>query len=195
MFQIVDKGSTFFTGYVDGDTSESYIVDVEGISQDVSSGQEVQFSGLAPQTTYVVNVSVTGPPLYTQIVIKREEYSNYALSLAEVQVFNQSGVNIALKGTAVQSSVSNEGYAPRAIDDNTNGTFSNGSVTHTEKDGTPWWKLDLKEPSEISHIIVWNRNDCCEDRLNGCVLLVYDTTGDSVRHVLNSNRQQTFKIS
>ena len=55
------------------------------------------------------------------------------LSLAEVQVFS-NGTNIALKGTATQSSTDYEGPPKLAIDGNTNGDYNVAkSTTHTKR--------------------------------------------------------------
>lgn len=83
------------------------------------------------------------------------------LNLAEVEVFS-GGKNIALKGKATQSSVSNGGTPDLAIDGNTDGDMPQGkSVTHTHgnKRGSPWWQVDLGQTLPIERIVIWNRTD------------------------------------
>jgi hypothetical protein len=81
------------------------------------------------------------------------------LSLAEVQVFKGSE-NVALKGTASQSSTDYEGHAKLAIDGNTNGDYTVAkSTTHTAQSDNPWWEVDLGSPQPIDRIVVWNRTD------------------------------------
>jgi len=65
---------------------------------------------------------------------------NKILSLAEVEVFDSSIHNIARlpDATASQSSTSSDGLAERAIDGNT----SEGSVTSTDTESNPFWKLE-----------------------------------------------------
>jgi hypothetical protein len=85
--------------------------------------------------------------------------SEKALSLAEVQVF-QGNKNLALDGTASQSSTAFNGPARLAIDDNTNGDYEKAkSTTHTETSENPWWEVDLKEPHPLDRIVLWNRTD------------------------------------
>src|SRR5262249_30429558 len=73
--------------------------------------------------------------------------SNY-LSLAEVQVFGTapSASNLA-QGKAASQSSTLPGYSTAgpgsAVDGNTDGNFSNGSVTHTNLDANAWWQVDL----------------------------------------------------
>ncbi len=81
------------------------------------------------------------------------------LSLAEVQVFHKDQ-NIALQGSAKQSSTGFDGPAELAIDGNTNGHYTEAkSTTHTEISKDPWWELDLKSSSAIDRLVIWNRTD------------------------------------
>jgi putative heme-binding domain-containing protein len=100
---------------------------------------------------------------------------NKTLTLAEVQVFSD-GQNIARRGKAKQKNTAFGGDARRAIDGNTNGSYSAGGQSHTEENtSNPWWEVDLGGEAPIDRIIVWNRTD--EDlvkRLNGFTLKVLD---------------------
>lgn len=68
--------------------------------------------------------------------------------------------------TATQSSTSNGGHAKLAIDGNTGGNFFDRSVTHTGLEDSPWWMIDLGEVYEVREVKVYNRTDCCRDRLD-----------------------------
>lgn len=81
------------------------------------------------------------------------------LSLAEVQAI-AGGENIAPRGTASQVSVAYDGPAKLAIDGITDGHYFNAkSTTHTETQNNPWWELDLKEPTSLEKVVLWNRTD------------------------------------
>lgn len=80
------------------------------------------------------------------------------LHLAEIEVFHDD-VNLATSGTARQSTTSFNGGAERAIDGNTDGTWSNDSVSHTAFEANPWWEVDLGAMQEVSRIVIWNRTD------------------------------------
>ncbi|MBI4976770.1 MAG: SUMF1/EgtB/PvdO family nonheme iron enzyme [Spirochaetes bacterium] len=88
------------------------------------------------------------------------------LSLAEVEVQSE-GKNIAPQGKASQSTTASGADAARAIDGRTDGAWSSGSVTHTTEKIPGWWELDLGAEKNIESIRVWNRTDCCGDRLVG----------------------------
>jgi len=82
-------------------------------------------------------------------------------------------MNLALGGTAKQSSTHLSGDASRAIDGNTNGNYDEGSVTHTAKGRNPWWGVQLQEEQEINEIVLFNRTDNSV-RLSNFKLTVYD---------------------
>ncbi len=103
------------------------------------------------------------PGRYVRIELSGDER---VLSLAEVQVF-RNGRNLAVNGTATQIDVDFSGWPNRAIDGNWDGDFNRGSVTHTTETTDPWWELDLGTEQIVDQITIWNRTDCCSDRLEG----------------------------
>jgi alpha-L-fucosidase 2 len=74
-------------------------------------------------------------------------------------------VNLALHKSAGQSSTAFGGAAGRAVDGNTGGSYGGGSVTHTDFQDEAWWQVDLGAAEPISRISIWNRTDCCAERL------------------------------
>ena len=100
------------------------------------------------------------------------------LSLAEVQILQygaQPEVNVAPFGIATQSSDhSPAGIAARATDRNTDGFWSQGSVSHTLPGPGAWWRVDLAWRTDVNEIRLWNRVDCCSNRLSNFRLSVFD---------------------
>jgi hypothetical protein len=98
------------------------------------------------------------------------------LHLAEVQVFS-GGQNVALKGTAKQSSTDFGGDARRAIDGNTNGDYNANSVCHTGLEDNPWWEVNLGQEMPVEKIVLWNRTDGGEgisSRMKGYRLVLFE---------------------
>ena len=96
------------------------------------------------------------------------------LSLAEVQIFSGKE-NIALKGTAKQSSTAYNAQAKLAIDGNTAGDFTKKSVTHTNREKNPWWEIDLGSMQQIDRISLWNRTGPnMPRRLDNCRVSILD---------------------
>ena len=97
-------------------------------------------------------------------------------------------VNVALGKTAIQSSTLPHGTLPdarKAVDGNTNGFFNAASTTHTGYiegtiDPNPWWEVDLGGDFSIDRVKLWNRQDCCSDRLRNAIVDLLDGSGNVV---------------
>lgn len=77
--------------------------------------------------------------------------------------------NVALGKSASQSSTYMAGTeAAKAVDGST------GSITHTRNDNYAWWQVDLGASYSIDEIRIWNRADCCGDRLSNFYVFVSD---------------------
>ncbi len=106
---------------------------------------------------------------YVRVEVDRKSI----LTLAEVQVFSQ-GENVAPRGQASQSGTSHGGVAERAIDGKTDGDWQAGSCTATLDQDAPWWEVDLGANYPVDRISIWNRTDCCTERLADFTLSVLD---------------------
>ena len=84
--------------------------------------------------------------------------------------------NVALGGVAAQSTNYNatSGLPINAIDGNTDGTWANGSCTHTDPtSNNNWWEVDLGGSFPIGPILLYNRFDCCHTRLSNFRVSVF----------------------
>ncbi|MGI8741928.1 MAG: discoidin domain-containing protein [Bryobacteraceae bacterium] len=103
------------------------------------------------------------------------------LSLAEVQVIGTggapSGSNLALGKAATQSSTYpfTGAGAGSAVDGNTDGNFQDNSVTATNMEANAWWQVDLGASATVNSIVIWNRTDCCSNRLSDYWVFVSNT--------------------
>jgi hypothetical protein len=84
--------------------------------------------------------------------------------------------NVALGKPAAQSSTGWGGTADRAVDDNPDGNWFNGSVSSTGPDteDQPWWQVDLSDSYQIQEIKVYKRTDDCGYLLSDFYVLVSD---------------------
>jgi hypothetical protein len=100
------------------------------------------------------------------------------LSLAEVQVLGAWAAplfDLALGKTATQSSTAYSRPAANAVDGNVDGAYMNDSITHTDLNTNAWWQVDLGASASITSIRIWNRTDCCSNRLSNYWVFVSDT--------------------
>ena len=85
------------------------------------------------------------------------------------------GRELARGKPAVQSSTLSHALNPiasRAVDGNTDGNFAASSVSHTNADAAAWWQVDLGSTYDISEVRLWNRTDCCAERLQNAYVFV-----------------------
>ncbi|KRV47874.1 glycoside hydrolase [Wenjunlia vitaminophila] len=83
--------------------------------------------------------------------------------------------NLVFGASSTQSSTDYNGAAARAADGNRYGDFTGGSVTHTSQEAEPYWQTDLGASKRLDKVVVWNRTDCCVDRLSNFWVIASDT--------------------
>jgi hypothetical protein len=83
-------------------------------------------------------------------------------------------LNVAIGKSVRQSSVGG-GDARLAVDGNTDGEFARGSVTHSGREANAWLEIDLGQVETIDNVSVWNRTDCCGERLHDYWLFISET--------------------
>lgn len=91
--------------------------------------------------------------------------------------------DVAMLGTATESShyPHPAESAAHVIDGNTDGNFGDGSMNHTRYDsgngvgnGFAWWSVKLDKEYLVQDINIWNRTDCCTDRLRDFTVTLFD---------------------
>ncbi len=84
--------------------------------------------------------------------------------------------NIALRRPTSMSSLYHGAYpAGNAVDGQPNNFFHTQSGDHN-----PWWRVDFELGSIVSRVIIYNRVDCCRERLDNSVVSLLDSQGNSV---------------
>lgn len=148
------------------------------------------WQGGRPLIDYAADTTATRP--YTHAETWDEANSRLTVSIVHnglvkfsIRTDGEGGptaANLALGKPATQSSEWPGGAtAARAVDGNTNGDFLAGSVSHTrEGQADAWWQVDLGAEQDIGDIEVWNRTDCCADRLSGYTVELRDAANTVV---------------
>ena len=126
--------------------------------------------------------------------VRIELEGHNALSLAEVQVLRAE--NIAWKKQASQSSTAYGGDANRALDGNTNDTYSQNSITHTNFENKAWWQVDLGRSEQVGLVRLFNRGDGeVAKRLSNFDVILYDDKGQEVsRQYINHLQKNQLDI-
>ena len=172
---------------IENNNSSSTITTSEGTSVMIDNGT----------TPYQPPPPPPPPPLpyidRIRIIAKKNDSDNY-ISLAEVQVWDESGRNVALGKKTTQSSTGWGGDASRAVDGNTSGNWFDSSTTHTYNGANEYWELDLTQKYSIKEIKIFNRTDCCWKRLEGASLQLINGSVVNKTFTLTAEFKQVFKF-
>ncbi|MBX3015411.1 MAG: discoidin domain-containing protein [Caldilineaceae bacterium] len=105
--------------------------------------------------------------------------------------------NLAQGKSSSQSSTANGGSAARAVDGNPNGNWHGGSVSHTNNNTNAWWQVNLGSSYALNNIVLWNRTDCCANRLTNFYVFVAnsDMTGRSFSSLVNDNTVWRYRMT
>ena len=150
--------------------------------------------------TLLPDSSDSNPPPKARFVRVELMGNDRILSLAEVQVI-AAGKNVALSGTASQSSTDFGGEAKRAIDDNTTGDNTKNSTTHTAISANPWWEVDLGSEVPVEQVVLWNRTDgSVQNRMDGAEVKLLDANRkelaqESIAQAPKTSKQLQFQES
>ena len=118
------------------------------------------------------------PEVSTETLDPRAQASIRESYIKECTDMEEKSMNVALnKPTKQSSTYGHTRHSPHSglvVDGNTDGMFWRRSVSHTNRDSNPWWEVDLQRDYTIKEIVVYNRRDCCEGRLQGFKIYLYN---------------------
>ena len=133
--------------------------------------------------------------------------SNDYIHIQELQAYDSNNLNVALKNKGANAAASDTGWRGHVnypIDGVKRSHYHWPNSVHTGRglrNGKPrWYKVYLPKTNNITRIVVHNRPDCCQSRLDGAQLLLWDTKnfGSTPKLVfrarLNSNMKQIFLL-
>lgn len=131
--------------------------------------------GRATEDAGVIRLAAVGKTGYTTPQLQT---FNEALGLGQYVPTSNSQPDspqhslLSVGKPALQSSTDYGGSAKLAVDGNTNGIWMINSVTHTAFEAQSWWQVDLGGINKITKVEIYNRTDCCSDRLRNFVIAI-----------------------
>jgi hypothetical protein len=141
-----------------------------------------RYTNGVPDTVVVPGTRKRGR--YVRIYVPGPQF----LSLAEVEVWGAVNLTYGKFLFPTQSSDPFGAPAYRATDDNANGNYWAGSVTHTDHDNQAWWQIDLGAVHEIAAVDIWGRSDSDWDRLANFYVMASDTPFNSTNLLTTLNQ-------
>lgn len=129
-------------------------------------------------------------PVARFVKISKLDYSG-SLNLLEIEVFNESGLNKALASSGATARMSSTYrwseklcHASLLIDGTVSGSACDG-LAHSEHQKDPWIMIDLGTAVDIGQVKIYNRVDCCQDRLSGATVSLLDVNSKLIRQIEN----------
>ncbi|XP_071096402.1 CD209 antigen-like protein 2 [Haliotis cracherodii] len=96
-------------------------------------------------------------------------------------VGSATATNFALGKPATTSSTWVSYNGSLATDGNTDGDWESESCFATNiQDSAPWWMVDLEQVITVDNVVIYNRADCCGERLQMLTVTVYTENPDVV---------------
>jgi hypothetical protein len=145
-------------------------------------------SDIVPQTDNPARVAAH--EAFVRELTSRREVLCSSAPHANVTIVTGSGAkpppstNWALGKAASSSTRMRAGDARHAV----NGHVGGAPIAHTEHELSPWWEVDLGAPRRIAAIQLWNRLDCCQERLSTIYVLVSEQPFASSKLYPNCSR-------
>jgi len=132
------------------------------------------------------------------VTVSDGEFSDTETFTWNIVSNNTLPLNLALGKPASQISTRSGDYgASNAVDGDTNGNSSSGSLAMTQWASQPWWQVDLGANEAIGQIKLWNRTDCCSSRLSNFYVMSSPTpfTSNDLDTSLNQPGVRWFHVS
>jgi len=115
------------------------------------------------------------------------------LQIAQLQVFDVSGTNVALRKPATASSRYAGTSDPQTAVDGDANPRSYPSIFHSNEGAGGWWMVDLGANFNVRRVVYYNRRDCCSNRMNGGLLQLLNAQSVVVaQRVMTENWIQSF---
>ena len=91
-------------------------------------------------------------------IYRQKTYPHHFMNLAGVDIISE-GRNVAPKAKLAHSSLY-PGFPPKNLVDGNMKTFA-----HTQNGPHEWFLFDLGQRMSIDKVVIWNRRDCCHERM------------------------------
>ena len=107
-----------------------------------------------------------------------DDDKNKIINIAEVEVYDESDTLISAGKTVTGTSVYDDHEYANLVDGNKKNFGATMGRTETEYDSV---KIDLGATKKIKKIVITNRKDCCQNRINGLKVEILDNSEENVK--------------
>jgi hypothetical protein len=160
------------------------------------TGRHLRETGGVTQGPSSTGLLACGGGLKAQFVrVKAGTNRGGNLNVAEVEVFS-GDENVARQGTAKNGSTGWGGVASKGNDGNKQQRWNgNDRMVHTHGNPNNWWEVDLKKEYAISKVVIYNRTDCCGERIENGSVTLKNAAGEEVAVWKITSRASVITVS
>lgn len=134
---------------------------------------------------------------YDKIKFIRIDSGNQALQLAQVVGYDMKGVNVTIGRKVTASPALNWGQlaGPELAVDGNEQLKPFPDIYHSQDANYPFFEIELDTPMRLSYIRVYNRQDCCQERLGVFRISALDVNRKAVwTDLLKADPIQTLRV-
>lgn len=118
------------------------------------------------------------PPYNAVKFIRISQNGQNALQLAQVVGYDMNGNNVTIDRRTTASPPYPGTVASSAVDGNES-TKNHPGPYHSAGE-TGFWQVELDSPVRLSYVRIYNRKDCCSERLGTAIMTLHDSNGTTV---------------
>ncbi|KAK0057053.1 multiple epidermal growth factor-like domains protein 11, partial [Biomphalaria pfeifferi] len=170
------------------DKIDKFSVSVKPQLETDSSNINNDYISCAPESRHVVNLKIVD--IFCQLNYSIHELMIEGPGIKSLcSIYVSGGRNLALKQSTSQSSTYFDGISinmsrsSNAVDGNTDDNYYHGSCIHTDHEmntAGPTWRLNFAFPALLQGVMIYNRADCCQERLQHFKLMGLSPSGQIV---------------
>jgi len=138
-------------------------ISLDNIHYSIKSSTQTVLFTIPQMTRYVKMSSPIGMPLH----------------ITEIQAYDDNGIVVSSGKNVYQSSQYQHGNPERVVDGKIDGNWANRTVNHTlntsDINNPEHIEIDLGKEYNIVRVDVFNRTDCCKDRIIGSTVSLLDS--------------------
>jgi hypothetical protein len=121
------------------------------------------------------------------------------LNMSQLVVYDQQGRNVSVRRPTQASSVTYSDANPSKANDGDERPRPHPHQYHGSGSGRDFWQVQLDGPTTVTSVVVYNRSDCCADRMgSGFVIKLFSPQPNTVllwtSDVLNNTQVQRIMI-
>jgi hypothetical protein len=148
---------------------------------------------IVPPVSTVKTIEIVRDTTNTHDPTNGQDPNWRTFQIGEVQVIDETGERLnSTAFSSVKLNTHNFGFPELNVLDNNPATFTHSSGSGAVHQLT----LTLKNPTTVRRVTVFNRQDCCQSRLNGAVLTLRNEHGVVLKQLpLGSEASYTYDVS